>query len=101
MGTPRSDHWQVGESEVRVHRFINNGLGSHDQRTEFRRRVAYERATQNDAPMQTVERGQTPDEVQAALGRPDQIVSLGTKMIYVYKDLGKVTFLNGKVSDVQ
>src|SRR5580692_8220540 len=48
----------------------------------------------------SVEKGQSPDQVQAALGKPDKIVNLGTKMIYVYKDL-KVTFLNGKVSDVQ
>jgi hypothetical protein len=38
--------------------------------------------------------------VLAALGKPDKIVNLGAKQIYVYKDL-KVTFLNGKVSDVQ
>jgi hypothetical protein len=47
-----------------------------------------------------IEKGQTPDQVKAALGNPDKIVNLGTKMIYVYKDI-KVTFLNGKVSDVQ
>jgi hypothetical protein len=55
---------------------------------------------QPQAEPQTVEKGQTPDQVQAALGKPDKIVNLGTKQIYVYKDL-KVTFLNGKVSDVQ
>lgn len=49
---------------------------------------------------QQIEKGQTPDQVKAALGNPDKIVNLGTKQIYVYKDL-KVTFLNGKVSDVQ
>jgi hypothetical protein len=49
---------------------------------------------------QQIEKGQTPDQVKAALGPPDKIVNLGTKQIYVYKDL-KVTFLNGKVSDVQ
>lgn len=48
----------------------------------------------------SIEKGQTPDQVQAALGKPDKIVNLGSKQIYVYKDL-KVTFLNGKVSDVQ
>ena len=42
----------------------------------------------------------TMDQVQGAVGKPDKIVNLGTKQIYVYKDL-KVTFLNGKVSDVQ
>jgi hypothetical protein len=49
---------------------------------------------------QTIQKGQTPDEVQGALGKPEKIVNLGAKQIYVYKDL-KVTFLNGKVSDVQ
>ena len=48
----------------------------------------------------SIEKGQTPDQVQAALGKPDKIVNLGSKQIWVYKDL-KVTFLNGKVSDVQ
>lgn len=49
---------------------------------------------------QQIEKGQTPDQVKAAIGPPDKIVNLGTKQIYVYKDI-KVTFLNGKVSDVQ
>ncbi len=49
---------------------------------------------------QQIEKGQTPDQVKAALGTPDKIVNLGAKQIFVYKDL-KVTFLNGKVSDVQ
>ncbi len=49
---------------------------------------------------QQIEKGQTPDQVKAALGTPDKIVNLGSKQIYVYKDI-KVTFLNGKVSDVQ
>jgi hypothetical protein len=47
-----------------------------------------------------IEKGQTPDQVKAALGQPDKIVNLGAKLIYVYKDI-KVTFINGKVSDVQ
>jgi len=49
---------------------------------------------------QTIQLGQTPDQVLAALGQPDKIVNLGAKQIYVYKDL-KVTFLKGKVADVQ
>jgi len=52
------------------------------------------------AEPQSIEKGMTPDQVQAALGKPDKIVNLGTKQLYVYKDL-KVTFINGKVSDVQ
>lgn len=47
-----------------------------------------------------IAKGQTPDQVKAAIGVPDKIINLGAKQIYVYKDI-KVTFLNGKVSDVQ
>jgi len=47
-----------------------------------------------------IEKGQTPEQVKAAIGNPDKIVNLGAKQIYVYKDI-KVTFINGKVSDVQ
>jgi hypothetical protein len=60
-------------------------------------------AGQGQAPPpepQQIEKGQTPDQVKAALGQPDKIVTIGPKQIYVYKDL-KVTFLNGKVSDVE
>lgn len=55
---------------------------------------------EQQAEPQTVKLGMTTDQVQAALGKPDRIFDLGTKQIYVYKDI-KVTFLNGKVSDVQ
>jgi hypothetical protein len=51
-------------------------------------------------PPASVQLGQSPDQVVAALGQPDKIVTLGTKQIYVYKDL-KVTFVNGKVTDAQ
>lgn len=49
---------------------------------------------------QQIEKGQTPDQVKAAIGVPDKIVNLGAKQIYVYKDI-KVTFINGRVADVQ
>jgi hypothetical protein len=52
------------------------------------------------APPATVEIGQTPDQVTGILGQPDKIINLGTKQIYVYKDL-KVTFMKGKVTDAQ
>jgi hypothetical protein len=48
----------------------------------------------------TIQLGQTPDQVKAALGQPEKVVDLGKKQIYVYKDL-KITFIDGKVSDVQ
>ena len=55
---------------------------------------------QQQAEPQTVQLGMTTDQVQSALGKPDKIFNVGAKQIYVYKDV-KVTFLNGKVSDVQ
>jgi hypothetical protein len=48
----------------------------------------------------TIQLGQTVEQVQAVLGQPDKIVNLGTKVIYVYRDL-KVTFMDGKVADAQ
>src|ERR1700722_3914070 len=48
----------------------------------------------------SIEKGMTPDQVEAALGKPDKKVNLGSKQLYIYKDM-KVTFVNGKVSDVQ
>jgi len=53
------------------------------------------------APPKELKIGQTKDEVVANFGQPGKIVKLGTKEIYYYKDLGKVTFVNGKVTDVQ
>jgi len=44
--------------------------------------------------------GMTRDEVERALGKPATITDLGARQIYFYKDL-KVTFLEGKVSEVQ
>ena len=49
---------------------------------------------------QTIALGQTIPQVVAAMGQPLQIIDLGAKKTYKYKDL-KVVFVNGKVSDVQ
>jgi len=48
----------------------------------------------------SVSEGHTIDQVVAALGQPVKKAKVGTKDIYYYKDL-KVTFVNGKVTDVQ
>jgi hypothetical protein len=61
--------------------------------------AAQQAPAQAPAPAQ-IQLGQTIDQVVAVLGQPEKIVDLGSKKIYVYKDL-KVTFVNGKVSDVQ
>ena len=48
----------------------------------------------------TIELGQTVEQVEAILGKPETVAKLGTKTIYTYKTM-KVVFLDGKVSDVQ
>ncbi len=56
-----------------------------------------------DAPAaapKTIALGQTKDQVVASFGQPQKIVNLGTKEIYSYSDM-KVTFVDGKVTDVQ
>jgi len=55
---------------------------------------------QQQAEPAEIKLGMTPDQVEGALGKPDKKVTLGAKQIYIYKDM-KVTFNNGKVSDVQ
>jgi hypothetical protein len=51
-------------------------------------------------PPPTIALGQTIDQVTAGMGAPTRVIDLGTKKIYVYKDM-KVTFKAGKVSDVE
>jgi hypothetical protein len=58
---------------------------------------------QNNAPPTApakIEIGQTPEQVKAILGEPDQVFDGGPKQIFIYKNL-KVTFVKGKVTDVQ
>jgi hypothetical protein len=64
-------------------------------------------ATPNAAPAvapgaapKTVSIGMTIEEVKAVLGDPKQIADSGAKKFYVYKDW-KITFTDGKVSDIQ
>jgi hypothetical protein len=52
------------------------------------------------APPANIALGQSIDEVTGQLGQPKSVVDLGPKKIYVYKDM-KITFKDGKVSDVQ
>jgi hypothetical protein len=85
---------------------IDNGSGGgqQDQNSQAQQSQSDQQAQpQQQAPPhepQTIQLGQTTDQVQAILGQPDKIVNLGAKQIYIYKDL-KVTFVNGKVTDAQ
>jgi len=49
---------------------------------------------------QSIDKGSTEDQVIAAFGQPDKVVNLGAKKLYIYKDM-KITFVAGKVTDVQ
>jgi hypothetical protein len=49
---------------------------------------------------QQVSLGQSIDQVVAILGQPSSIADLGSKKIYVFKNL-KVTFIEGKVTDME
>jgi hypothetical protein len=53
-----------------------------------------------DAPPPTIAIGQTKDQVTGAFGQPTRVAKLGAKEIFYYKDM-KVTFTNGKVSNVE
>ncbi len=48
----------------------------------------------------TLSLGLSIEDVKAIQGEPQKVVDLGSKKIYVYKDL-KITFTDGKVSDIQ
>jgi len=48
----------------------------------------------------TINVGDTIDQVVAAMGQPDRKAKVANKDIYFYKDM-KVTFVDGKVSDIQ
>jgi hypothetical protein len=57
-------------------------------------------ATGNAAGPVTISLGQSMADVESISGKPDKVIDLGAKKIYVYKDL-KITFTDGRVSDVQ
>jgi hypothetical protein len=51
-------------------------------------------------PPATITIGESSTEVLQAMGMPLQMIDLGKKKTYVYKNM-KVVFMNDKVSDVQ
>jgi hypothetical protein len=53
-----------------------------------------------NAPPPTIALNQTMDQVTAGFGQPLKVAKLGTMVIFYYKDM-KVTFRNGKVSNVE
>jgi hypothetical protein len=58
-------------------------------------------ATPQQPPSQ-IRKGDSPAQVEAAMGQPDTRINLGPKLVYIYKSLNlKVIFMNGQVSDIQ
>jgi hypothetical protein len=53
-----------------------------------------------DAPPPTIDLGQTMDQVTTSFGQPLRVARVGAKAIFYYKDM-KVTFTNGKVTNVE
>jgi hypothetical protein len=81
----------------------DSGSASNDQQQTPQQQPAQAQppaASQTDSAPATVQIGQTIDQVKAILGTPEKVFDVGKKQIYVYKDV-KITFVDGKVSDVQ
>jgi hypothetical protein len=97
-----ADGGQISDVINQILEIQAEGTGG-DQQAQGQDAQGQQQAAQQEAPAQppaTIQLGQSLDEVQTALGTPTKIVNLGPKQIYVYKDL-KVTFIRGKVVDVQ
>jgi hypothetical protein len=54
----------------------------------------------SDAPPPTIELGQTKDQVIGGFGQPTHLANLGAKTIFFYPGM-KVTFINGKVTNIE
>jgi hypothetical protein len=93
-----ADAGQVGDmiSQVLV---PDNSGGDAQQGTQQEQQQAAA-APEPPKETQTIAKGQTEEQVVGILGKPDKIVNLGAKKLYIYKDM-KITFIGGKVSDVQ
>jgi outer membrane protein assembly factor BamE (lipoprotein component of BamABCDE complex) len=50
--------------------------------------------------VEELRQGMTPQEVEAMLGPPERQATLGQKRIYFYPKM-KVTFVDGKVTDIE
>jgi hypothetical protein len=48
----------------------------------------------------TISLGQTPEQVEQAMGKPQTVINLGARVIFVYPAM-RVIFQDGKVADVQ
>ena len=103
LATADPMHVEDTISEVLSLDNANGGQQNQDQNAQQGQQQDQQQPAQQQAPPAepaSIQMGMTIDQVEAALGPPEKKVTLGAKIIYVYKDL-KVTFTNGKVSDAQ
>ena len=103
LATADPMHVEDTISEVLSLDNANGGQQNQDQNAQQGQQQDQQQPAQQQAPPPepaSIQMGMTVDQVEAALGPPEKKVTLGAKIIYVYKDL-KVTFTNGKVSDAQ
>lgn len=63
-------------------------------------RIIPTEAQANTVKTKTIELGQTITDVEATFGKPETIARLGNRTMYGYRTL-KVTFMDGKVVDIQ
>jgi hypothetical protein len=79
----------------------SNAAAELSQAAQEGERAEQEIVSQADsAPTVRIVLGMSIAEVEQALGRPREVADLGSKQIYIYPSM-KVTFLEGKVTDVQ
>ncbi len=71
--------------------------------TELKEKIGSVLAIGSEASApKSIELGQTAEQVEAILGKPDTIVRLGPKTVYQYQIKNmKIIFIGGKVADVQ
>ena len=89
-----------GLAEVTTRQLLNDIGEWLDAEGEFRTATGESRPPVAGRATSTVRLGQTQEEVTATLGPPEKQILLGTKTIFIYRDV-KVVFVNGKLSDAE
>jgi hypothetical protein len=95
-GTIDSPYAQAAQPDANV----ATELTSVSQEADRAEQQAVSQSADGSAAPPTLSLGLSIEDVKAIQGEPQKIVDLGSKKIYVYKDL-KITFTDGKVSDIQ
>jgi hypothetical protein len=95
-GTIDSPYAQAAQPDTNV----ASELTAVSQEADRAEQQAVSQSADGSAAPPTLSLGLSIDDVKSIQGEPQKIVDLGSKKIYVYKDL-KITFTDGKVSDIQ